>query len=82
VPVTARAATDGSAAAVKKPPSLLRIVASVIAWVAREARGTRARRSSRRGVTAPEGDSARRAESERIRYSISCADQRARTTVA
>ncbi|MBW8700912.1 hypothetical protein MBT84_15020 [Streptomyces sp. MBT84] len=81
-PVTARAATDGSAAAVKKPPSLLRTVASAIASVARLPRGTRASRSSSRAVTVPSVVSARSAESERTRYSTADADQRARTTVA
>ncbi len=82
VPVTARAATDGSAAAVKKPPSLLRRRESTDASVARAERGSRARRSSSSAVTVPSAASTSRAESDRTRYSTVAGDQRATTTVA
>src|SRR5690606_34249634 len=81
-PVTARADTDGSAAAVKKPPSRLRTVASTSASVASAERGSRASRSSSTAVTAPPADSTSSAESESTRYSTSPGDQRASTTVA
>ena len=69
-PVTARAATDGSAAAVKKPPSLFRTVRRRSRSVASGARA--AAGSSRSSSTArhrPSGDSSSSAESESTRYS-------------